>query len=53
MPWVLRPLLTSHGKLYSADFDFFPLFSCVRETSSDKGINFPSYVCSIYTNRSE
>ena len=25
----------------------------VRETSSDKGINFPSYVCSIYTNRSE
>lgn len=25
----------------------------VRETSSDKGINFQSYVCSIYTNRSE
>ncbi|EFI38303.1 hypothetical protein HMPREF9010_04704 [Bacteroides sp. 3_1_23] len=23
----------------------------VRETSSDKGINFLSYVCSIYTNR--
>ena len=25
----------------------------VRETSSDKGINFQSYVCSIYTNRPE
>jgi len=25
----------------------------VRETSSDKGIVFPSYTCFIYTNRSE
>ena len=26
---------------------------CVRETSSDKGIVFPSYTYFIYTNRSE
>ena len=29
------------------------LFTIVRETSSDKGINFPSYVCFIYTDCSE
>ena len=41
---LLWPLLTSHGSLLLLDC-IFPRLA--RETSSDKSINFPSYVCFI------
>lgn len=40
----------------SATFGQLPinsLFTIFRETSSDKSINFPPYVCFIYTDRTE
>ena len=49
---ILRLLLTSHGKLYSIHFVKKTILY-VRETSSDRGINFPSYVYFIYIDRSE
>ena len=45
-------MLTSHGKLYSVAFVKATICH-VRETSSDKGIVFPSYTHFIYTIRSE
>lgn len=44
---LLWPRLTSHGKRYSMDFVKATILR-VRETSSDKSINFPSYLRFIY-----
>jgi len=49
---LLWHLLTSHGKLYSMTF-VKATNRHVRETSSDKGLFFPSYTYFIYTNHSE
>ena len=49
---LLWLLLTSHSKVYSVTFVKVTIHH-VRETSSDKSINFQSYVCFIYINRSE
>ena len=38
---------------FTPQISIFSLFFYIRETSSDKGINFPSYVCFIYIDCSE
>ena len=54
VPQILRPLLTSHNKLYSIHGTSNTSSSpCVRMTSSDKNIIFPSYTYFIYTYHSE
>ena len=53
--------IEKHTTMTSADFSRLALLLAfrniairqVRETSSDKGIVFPSYTCFIYTDRSE
>ena len=52
VPYVLRPRLTSHGKLYSAALSLICL-DRVHETSPIKSIIFLTYACLIYATRSE
>ena len=52
--WVLWPLLTTYDKLCSVMVHrMIHLHPCVRDTSSNKGLFFPSYIHFIYTNHSE